>query len=268
MLLRRFMQHIKDQNWFAVGLDIIVVIVGIFLGMQVQQWYEERTLANQEISYLEALQEDLKRLDAVFDRKIAFEDNRAMLSSHTYGLLEEEDFLKNKNNIVAGMIGLTDRRTASFTSPVYTDLLSSGKLILINNESLRKEIIAYFSELEFYQRVLEKNSKQFIDDSFHVFVYKHLKFHNFHEFIPPGLVQGNDTSTLERQKKLLQSNILNFKEQLPDITSDDPLWNEFKRELSWRALVSVIDGEFVAGIKENGISLSNKINDYLTSIQQ
>ena len=39
MILRRFMQHVKEQNWFAVGLDVIVVIVGIFLGMQVQKWY-------------------------------------------------------------------------------------------------------------------------------------------------------------------------------------------------------------------------------------
>jgi hypothetical protein len=36
------MQHIKEQNWFAVGLDVIVVIVGIFLGMQVTEWNEER----------------------------------------------------------------------------------------------------------------------------------------------------------------------------------------------------------------------------------
>jgi len=36
------MQHVKEQNWFAVGLDVIVVIVGIFLGLQVQEWYEAR----------------------------------------------------------------------------------------------------------------------------------------------------------------------------------------------------------------------------------
>ena len=42
MILRRFMQHIKGQNWFAVGLDVVVVIVGIFLGMQVTEWNEER----------------------------------------------------------------------------------------------------------------------------------------------------------------------------------------------------------------------------------
>lgn len=42
MILRRFTQHIKEQNWFAIGLDVIVVIVGIFLGMQVTEWNEER----------------------------------------------------------------------------------------------------------------------------------------------------------------------------------------------------------------------------------
>lgn len=35
MLLRRFMEHLRNQNWAAVMLDLIVVIVGIFLAFQV-----------------------------------------------------------------------------------------------------------------------------------------------------------------------------------------------------------------------------------------
>ena len=33
MILRRFTKHLSEQNWFAVWLDVIVVVVGIFLGM-------------------------------------------------------------------------------------------------------------------------------------------------------------------------------------------------------------------------------------------
>jgi len=40
MIIRRFTKHITDQNWFAVILDMIVVIVGIYLGMQVTNWQE------------------------------------------------------------------------------------------------------------------------------------------------------------------------------------------------------------------------------------
>ncbi len=64
MILRRFMQHVKEQNWFAVGLDVIVVIVGIFLGMQVQQWYEDRKSVQRDAHLVKNIVEDL-RLDTV-----------------------------------------------------------------------------------------------------------------------------------------------------------------------------------------------------------
>jgi len=38
MLLRRIAQHVKDQNWFAVGLDFVIVVVGVFIGIQVANW--------------------------------------------------------------------------------------------------------------------------------------------------------------------------------------------------------------------------------------
>ena len=33
MILRRITQHIKAQNWFAVGLDYVIVVVGVFIGI-------------------------------------------------------------------------------------------------------------------------------------------------------------------------------------------------------------------------------------------
>jgi len=42
MILRSVTKHVKDQNWFAVGLNVIIVIVGIFLGMQVTDWNDNR----------------------------------------------------------------------------------------------------------------------------------------------------------------------------------------------------------------------------------
>lgn len=38
MMLRRLTKHLKDQNWFAVGLDFFIVIVGVFIGIQVANW--------------------------------------------------------------------------------------------------------------------------------------------------------------------------------------------------------------------------------------
>ena len=34
MLLRRITKHIKEQNWFAVGIDFVIVVFGVFIGIQ------------------------------------------------------------------------------------------------------------------------------------------------------------------------------------------------------------------------------------------
>ena len=33
MLLRRVMEHVRDQNWAAVAIDFVIVVVGVFIGI-------------------------------------------------------------------------------------------------------------------------------------------------------------------------------------------------------------------------------------------
>jgi hypothetical protein len=42
MILRRITQHVKDQNWFAVGLDFCIVVFGVFFGIQIGNWNDTR----------------------------------------------------------------------------------------------------------------------------------------------------------------------------------------------------------------------------------
>lgn len=37
MILRRLTTHVKDQNWFAVALDFIIVVTGIWVALMVGQ---------------------------------------------------------------------------------------------------------------------------------------------------------------------------------------------------------------------------------------
>ncbi|MEL6826756.1 MAG: hypothetical protein AAFN91_10960 [Pseudomonadota bacterium] len=60
MLLRRITKHVKDQNWFAVGIDFVIVVIGVFIGIQVANWNEARTDAIQEQEILADLLTDLQ----------------------------------------------------------------------------------------------------------------------------------------------------------------------------------------------------------------
>ncbi len=42
MLLRRITKHVTDQNWTAIGLDFLIVVIGVYIGLQVSNWNIER----------------------------------------------------------------------------------------------------------------------------------------------------------------------------------------------------------------------------------
>jgi hypothetical protein len=66
MIISRFTQNIRKQNWFAVSVDVLVVIVGIFLGLQVTNWQanitEQKTAEKYLVRLSRDLQDDLDRM--------------------------------------------------------------------------------------------------------------------------------------------------------------------------------------------------------------
>jgi len=62
MILRRITQHVKDQNWFAVGLDFVIVVTGILIAFQITNWSEARRQASQTELALNSVKAELSIL--------------------------------------------------------------------------------------------------------------------------------------------------------------------------------------------------------------
>ncbi len=43
MITRRVFEHVRKQQWAAAFIDFVVVVVGIFVALQVDNWNESRT---------------------------------------------------------------------------------------------------------------------------------------------------------------------------------------------------------------------------------
>ncbi|MEM8601070.1 MAG: hypothetical protein AAGF99_14215 [Bacteroidota bacterium] len=68
MLFRRIAQHVKDQNWIAVAIDFVIVVVGVFLGIQLGNWNTERLAQQQRGQIIDALGTNLSDAVAVQNR--------------------------------------------------------------------------------------------------------------------------------------------------------------------------------------------------------
>jgi hypothetical protein len=42
MILSRIAQHVREQNWTAIGIDFVIVVLGVFLGIQLGNWNARR----------------------------------------------------------------------------------------------------------------------------------------------------------------------------------------------------------------------------------
>jgi hypothetical protein len=59
MYLRRIREHIAAQNWFAVAIELFIVVLGVFFGMQVNNWNQDRLDREQGRAYYARIADDL-----------------------------------------------------------------------------------------------------------------------------------------------------------------------------------------------------------------
>ena len=89
MILRRITEHVRAQNWFAVGIDFVIVVVGVFLGLQVQQWADAQRQARLERAYTERMQAEVLSLMAtrapLVEARNDFNDGLAAVTKALYG---------------------------------------------------------------------------------------------------------------------------------------------------------------------------------------
>ncbi len=153
MLFRRISAHLKRQDWFAVGLDLTIVVVGIYIGLQVDAWNSTRHDRVVEREYLERLLFDMEEsLEAqrvsksLFDASIVATDYIAGIQrAGTFDNVDEDRLIFGLNSVGWVIPPVTNMGT-------IRELQSTGNISLIEDISVRMAIGQFersFAALEF-----------------------------------------------------------------------------------------------------------------------
>jgi hypothetical protein len=59
MILRRVIEHFRKQEWTAIALDFVIVVIGVFVGLQAQEWSQDFNDRRREAQIVEGLIADL-----------------------------------------------------------------------------------------------------------------------------------------------------------------------------------------------------------------
>lgn len=74
MILRRVTEHVREQNWTAIAIDFVIVVVGVFIGIQVSNWNATQSEHARERLLLGELRAELaESIDQLTIKRDAFD---------------------------------------------------------------------------------------------------------------------------------------------------------------------------------------------------
>ena len=72
MMLRRFSRSLQQQNWTEITIEFVLLVAGVYLGIQVSNWNESRLESEQAADNLQRIEIDLREDIAAMQRRERF----------------------------------------------------------------------------------------------------------------------------------------------------------------------------------------------------
>jgi len=149
VILTRLIRNVSEQNWFTVSLELVVVVAGIFLGIQATNWNEDRISRESGYYYLGLLQSQLEKEIEDRDEELARLSDRIDRIQKTRELLyadqwSDEDFATFKSEHVAVFATSTERSRPS----ALRQLLDAGKIDLVESQAIQQMLFRLDSAYE------------------------------------------------------------------------------------------------------------------------
>ena len=144
MILRRVIEHVKEQNWTAIGIDFVIVVVGVFIGIQVSNWNEERE-SRQKAKVLSArLTEDLRKEAWGYESLIVYNRETNANQRRALDAIAGEIELSDEQFLISAYRA-TQYRSNNRYRATYDELVSTGTIGLITDKTLQEAAVGMFA---------------------------------------------------------------------------------------------------------------------------
>ena len=145
MILRRLSNSLKEQNWTAIAVEFVLLVAGVFLGIQAANWNGQRAEDASAAAYLARVRANLETdrqsigRREVFWRKVTDYGNAAIHYAETGEKVDGSAW-----KTVLAFYQASQVWQWAPSDATYQEMRSSGELGLIRDEALRSSLSQYY----------------------------------------------------------------------------------------------------------------------------
>ena len=148
MIFRRLAQNLREQNWTAITIEFVLLVVGVFLGIQVANWNDERRERAQAELWRKQIIADLAQNLRDLEGRQDYNRQALAFGETALAALEAPEPPTGDAvwDVVLGAFQAGQIWPYRLTGPSYREVQNAGGLALIGSE-LAQARLAYLYDV-------------------------------------------------------------------------------------------------------------------------
>ena len=147
MVIRRIREHVAAHNWFAVAIDLAIVVAGVIIATQVNNWNEARQDRERGRNYAIRLIDELRTTEqSMRGIKLYYAEVRG----HALAALSDVRAQRSANDesFLVAAYQATQVFPRAARHATYDEILQSGSLELIGPPDARARLSNYYWRMD------------------------------------------------------------------------------------------------------------------------
>ncbi|HSC12302.1 MAG TPA: hypothetical protein VLC97_15115 [Rhodanobacteraceae bacterium] len=149
MILRRVIEHLKKQQWTAVVIELVIVIAGVFIGLQVNDWKDARRDRAREVVYLESIATELDESIASIQQSIGYSNDRSALDELLIDAATDPELVRaDPGRFVFAITRGGYTHSPSIRGYTFETIKSTGDLQIIRDRQLVLDLMKFYATVQ------------------------------------------------------------------------------------------------------------------------
>jgi len=145
MATMRFLRRLREHDWLAAAIELVIVVAGILLALQVSNWNQDRVDRERGARFVARLEVELASDRASMDYALAFWREISAFGESAMAHSENGTLVANDRwKTVRAYYQASQLYPFEIEDTTFLEMRDSGGLALIADEALRKEIADYY----------------------------------------------------------------------------------------------------------------------------
>lgn len=144
MIFRRFLQRFRQQPWGAIATELAIVVVGVYIGLQVDNWNDERETRQKAVVFTARLIDDLRKEAWGYEWLINYSRETNRNQRRVLDAMAGEITLADEQFVISAYRATQYKETTRYRA-TYDELVSTGTIGLIADQEMRETAVNIFA---------------------------------------------------------------------------------------------------------------------------